>query len=273
MVSRFKNAPIGLKLLSALLALGFVIRMVVVLLSVNSSGAAFIASFDSLIGFSTKSESYTWIWTWFTYSLFHAEVSHFVLNYILLFLVIFWSNERFLRFSALKYWISGSLGGIALLIIIEKEVSLIGASAGITSLWIGWLLFEIFQGNKKTMSFWLGCVVFLILEVIDVLNFENGDLSFLAHLGGAFGGLMLVFFDGKKMFEMNWFEKIVSWFKPSPKLTVKRSNKRFQTDDEFNAEKKLREDYLNSILDKISRSGFESLSSKEKLFLEQQKEK
>jgi hypothetical protein len=47
---------------------------------------------------------------------------------------------------------------------------------------------------------------------------------------------------------------------------------RFQTDDEFNAERKLKEDYLNSILDKISRSGFESLSAKEKSFLEQQKE-
>jgi hypothetical protein len=72
---------------------------------------------------------------------------------------------------------------------------------------------------------------------------------------------------------MNWIEKIFAWFKPSPKLTVKRSNVRFQTDDEFNAERKLKEDYLNSILDKISRSGFESLSAKEKLFLEQQKEK
>jgi hypothetical protein len=35
----------------------------------------------------------------------------------------------------------------------------------------------------------------------------------------------------------------------------------------------LKEDYLNSILDKISRSGFESLSIREKQFLEQHKEK
>ena len=72
---------------------------------------------------------------------------------------------------------------------------------------------------------------------------------------------------------MKWIEKIFSWFKPAPKLTVERSNKRFQTDDEFNAERKLKEDYLNSILDKISRSGFESLSIREKQFLEQHKEK
>jgi hypothetical protein len=71
---------------------------------------------------------------------------------------------------------------------------------------------------------------------------------------------------------MKWWSKILLWFTPSPKLKVKRSTVRFQTDDEFNAERKLKEDYLNSILEKISRSGFESLSAKEKSFLEQQKE-
>jgi hypothetical protein len=95
----------------------------------------------------------------------------------------------------------------------------------------------------------------------------------LAHLGGACGGIVMTVLDKLEWTSMNWIGKIFSWFKPSPKLTVKRSNKRFQTDDEFNAERKLREDFLNSILDKISRSGFESLSSKEKEFLEQHKEK
>jgi hypothetical protein len=123
------------------------------------------------------------------------------------------------------------------------------------------------------MSFWLGCTVFLLLEVIDVLNYEAQNLSLFAHLGGAIGGIFWMILDKFEFAQMNWIEKIFSWFKPSPKLTVKRSNVRFQTDDEFNAERKLKEDYLNSILDKISRSGFESLSAKEKLFLEQQKEK
>ena len=123
------------------------------------------------------------------------------------------------------------------------------------------------------MSFWLGCSVFLLLEVIDVLNYEAQNLSLFAHLGGAIGGMFWMILDKFEFTQMNWIEKIFSWFKPSPKLTVKRSNVRFQTDDEFNAERKLKEDYLNSILDKISRSGFESLSAKEKLFLDQQKEK
>jgi len=273
MVNRFRNASIGLKLLSALLALGFLVRLIVVLLSVNYSGVAYVSAFDAFIGFSAKSESYTFIWTWLTYSFFHAEVSHFVWNYALLMLLIYWSKDRYLGLSALKYWIAGIVGGLTFLLCMEAEVSLIGASSGITSLWVGWLFFDLSNNNKRGVSFWLGCAVFLLLEVIDVLNYESQNLSIFAHLGGALGGLCIIVLDKFEFVQMNWIEKIFSWFKPAPKLTVKRSNVRFQTDDEFNAERKLKEDYLNSILDKISRSGFESLSAKEKLFLEQQKEK
>jgi membrane associated rhomboid family serine protease len=273
MVMRFRATSIGLKLLSALLAFGFIVRLVVVLLSVNSGGAADVAAFDSYVGFSTKSDSVSWFWTWLTYSFFHAEVSHFIWNYLLLLLLIFWSKERYTGFSALKYWIAGAAGGLAFLLCIEKEVSLIGASSGITALWVGWLFFNFGKNGERGLSFWLGCAVFLFLEVIDIANYEARNLSLFAHLGGAIGGMLVAVSEKYNCVEMNWIEKIFSWFKPSPKLTVKRSNKRFQTDDEFNAERKLREDYLNSILDKISRSGFESLSVKEKQFLEQHKEK
>jgi membrane associated rhomboid family serine protease len=271
MVDRFRATSIGLKLLCAVLAFGFIVRLVVVLLSVNYSGATDVAAFDSHVGFSTKSDTITWMWTWLTYSFFHAEVSHFIWNYVLLMLLIYWSKERYTGFDALKYWVAGSVGGLAFLLFIEKEVSLIGASSGITALWIGWLFFAFGKNGERDLSFWLGCAVFLFLEVIDIANYEAKNLSLFAHIGGAVGGMLVAISEKQNWVEMNWIEKIFSWFKPSPNLTVKRSNKRFQTDEEFNAERKLKEDYLNSILDKISRSGFESLSTKEKQFLEQQK--
>jgi membrane associated rhomboid family serine protease len=273
MVDRFRRTSIGLKLLSALLAFGFIVRLVVVLLSVNHNGVADIEAFDSYVGFSTKSESMTWLWTWLTYSFFHAEVSHFIWNYILLILLIYWSKERFFGLNVWRYWFAGILGGLVFLYIDNHEFSLIGASSGITSLWVAWLIRGLTNRNIRDASFWLGCGVFLFLEIVDVANYESHDLSLLAHLGGAFGGIVMTALDKLEWTSMKWIEKIFSLFKPSPKLTVKRSNKRFQTDDEFNSERKLREDFLNSILDKISRSGFESLSSKEKEFLEQHKEK
>jgi len=61
--------------------------------------------------------------------------------------------------------------------------------------------------------------------------------------------------------------KIVNWFKGlfnSKPVKVKR---RFIPDDEFNAMKKGRENKMNSILDKISKDGYDSLSQHEKNFL------
>jgi hypothetical protein len=58
----------------------------------------------------------------------------------------------------------------------------------------------------------------------------------------------------------NWLKKL---FKSKP-VKVK---KRFISDDEFNAMKKGREDKLNSILDRISKEGYDSLSQHEKNFL------
>ena len=273
MVDRFRASSIGLKLLSALLAFGFIMRLVVVLLSVSSAGAADVAAFDSYFGFSTKSDSVSWFWTWLSYSFFHAEVSHFIWNYLLLLLLIFLSKERYTGFSALKYWIAGAAGGLVFLLCIEKEVSLIGASSGISALWVGWLFFNFGKNGERGLSFWLGCAVFLLLEIVDVWNYEARNLSLFAHIGGALGGFVITVLEKFDWVKMNWIKKMLLWFRPAPNLTVKRSNKRFQTDEEFNAERKLKEDYLNSILDKISRSGFESLSVKEKQFLEQHKEK
>ena len=191
----------------------------------------------------------------------------------MLLLLIYWSKSRFFGLNVWKYWFAGILGGLFFLYLNNPEFSLIGASSGIASLWAAWLIRGLTNRNNRDTSFWLGCGVFLFLEIVDVTNYKSQDLSLLAHIGGAFGGIVMTVFDKLDWTTMNWIQKIFSWFRPTPKRTVKRSNKRFQTDDEFNAERKLKEDYLNSILDKISRSGFESLSTKEKQFLEQHKEK
>jgi hypothetical protein len=58
----------------------------------------------------------------------------------------------------------------------------------------------------------------------------------------------------------NWFKNL---FKSKP-VKVK---KRFISDDEFNSMRKYREDKMNSILDRISKEGYDSLSQREKNFL------
>jgi hypothetical protein len=58
-----------------------------------------------------------------------------------------------------------------------------------------------------------------------------------------------------------------NWLKNLFKSKPNKVKKRFISDDEFNAMKKGREDKLNSILDRISKEGYDSLSQHEKNFL------
>jgi hypothetical protein len=59
--------------------------------------------------------------------------------------------------------------------------------------------------------------------------------------------------------------KIVNWFKGL--FESKPVRKRVISDDEFNEMRKKKEDKMNSILEKISKGGYESLSQHEKNFL------
>lgn len=61
---------------------------------------------------------------------------------------------------------------------------------------------------------------------------------------------------------------IVNWFRNLFKSKEQKTKRRFISDDVFNDMKKKREDKMNSILDKIARKGYESLSQHEKNFLD-----
>ena len=61
--------------------------------------------------------------------------------------------------------------------------------------------------------------------------------------------------------------KILKWFKSLFKSKPIEVRKRVISDDEFNDMRKKREDKLNSILDRISKEGYDSLSQHEKNFL------
>ena len=62
----------------------------------------------------------------------------------------------------------------------------------------------------------------------------------------------------------NWFKNL---FNSNPSSQYQKVRKRFISDDEFNDMRKKREDKMNSILEKISKKGYDSLSQHEKNFL------
>jgi hypothetical protein len=115
--------------------------------------------------------------------------------------------------------------------------------------------------------------LFFLLSDLISLGMNDGVAHF-AHLGGAiFGALSIRNLSSKN----NIMERLQKWgdslmktirsiFKKSPKQP-KRSNVRMKTDEEYNIEKKTKQEKIDQILDKISKSGYESLTRQEKDFL------
>ena len=59
---------------------------------------------------------------------------------------------------------------------------------------------------------------------------------------------------------------IFSW-KPKRKSTIKVVHKRAKKDEDYNLDKRQKQKRIDDILDKISRSGYDSLSKEEKALL------
>ena len=116
-------------------------------------------------------------------------------------------------------------------------------------------------------------ITFIILDII-LIPSNNGG-GHIAHLGGAFYGL----YYGHRLKQGKdisiWFNKLIdsiaNYFRKDSKL--KTVHKRAKTDDTWRNEKKQNQIQINNILDKISKSGYDSLNDKEKelLFKESKK--
>lgn len=84
----------------------------------------------------------------------------------------------------------------------------------------------------------------------------------LAHMGGfLFGYIYITLFRHKLLPKFD----PASWFRPKPKVTYRSST--IKTDEQYNIEKKQRQEEIDRILDKIKESGYQSLTEREKEIL------
>lgn len=216
-------------------------------------------------------------WTIVTYAFIHERLFHILSNLLVLYYIgnlflDFFSKKQFLNF----YFLGAIVGGVVFLLnyfITEKVGSpLGGASAAVTTIFVAiatkipnYAIRLRFIGSVK-LSFlaliWVG------LSMLQLLNIDNGGA--IAHLGGAVFG----FIYAKQLDKGNdigkWFEAIIDYFtnlikpkKKSPLKTVYKSKKRATNS---NVEKS-KQRKIDDILDKISKSGYESLTQEEKDFL------
>ncbi|MCC6691288.1 MAG: rhomboid family intramembrane serine protease [Bacteroidia bacterium] len=213
-------------------------------------------------------------WTLFTYMFFHMDVFHILFNMLWL----YWMGQLFVEFIGSKQLISTYLlGGIAggILFIIYATLFpasaggsiLIGASAAVMAIVIaiGFLL-----PNYIVHVFLLGAVKlkyialasFILSTVIDFYNNTGGKI---AHIGGALYGFLFFTLHRKGVDLGKPFDKFFNFFTHRAKMKV--AYKRTTSDEDYNSDKRAKEKRTDEILDKIAKSGYDSLNKEEKDFL------
>ena len=127
-------------------------------------------------------------------------------------------------------------------------------------------------------------VGYAVIELLSAF-FSNGNIAHFAHLGGMLFGLILILhwrkkdnrgsgFQGwdtwqprKRSFFMKLKDNVRKFFSRQPKMDVNQGGKQFKdrgADYDYNMKNKAQQERIDQILEKIRRSGYESLTADEK---------
>ncbi len=216
-------------------------------------------------------------WTIITYMFLHQGFLHVLFNLLWL----FWFGRIFLEYltgkQLLNIYLAGGISGAVLYILafntfpvfaptIPISVAL-GASAAVYAIVIAT---AVYVPNYTVYLLFLGQVKLKYIAVaavlLDVVQLTEGNAGgHIAHIGGAFFGYIYILFLRRGTDITKWLgiiiEKIMLLFKPRKmKVTYRRT----ETDLEYNARKNNDQKTIDGILEKIAKSGYDSLSKQEK---------
>jgi len=226
-------------------------------------------------------------WSVVTYMFAHIGFWHILGNMIVLYVF----GQIFQGFVSqrklLSTYLLGGFAGFVLYFIsfnlIEKlpiDSSIIGASAAIMAIVVG---ISTYTPNYKLNLLLIGpiklqyiAMFYVVFDLVSIKEFNNTG-GHIGHLGGALYGFiwgmqMRKGIDISQGFE-NFLDRFFTWIKPGgAAFRIIRNDKdtrssRTKSDEEFNADKKKNQDRVDAILDKISKGGYDSLTSQEKDFL------
>lgn len=225
-------------------------------------------------------------WTPVTYMFMHVGFIHLLLNV----LGLYWFGKLFLYHlegeKLLSVYLFGGLAGAALYVISynvfpvfnNTNSILLGASGAVFAILVA---IAFYDPDREIMlplvgSYKLKYIVafYVLLSVIGISASNPGGN--IAHLGGAFWGWFYIYQlrKGKDMGAglIKFLDKLAKLFKRKSHLNVTHKQPP-RNDYEYNRQKNIQQDEINHILDKIAKSGYDSLSKKEKELLFKQGKK
>jgi len=226
-------------------------------------------------------------WTIITYMFTHKDIWHILFNMLWL----YWFGKIFLEYLDQKklvavYLLGGIIGAIVYILsfnifpafvdLVDVSVA-IGASASVMAVVVAiaayvpdYTISLFLLGRIKIKYMALG--IFILTSIMDFSVNSGGKL---AHMGGALLGYLYTV-NLRRGHDMGkGINKIIDFFATlfKPRKKVKVTYKKPTDDYEYNKRKAEHQAKINSILDKISKGGYDSLTKEEKdlLFKESQK--
>lgn len=214
-------------------------------------------------------------WTILSYGFLHGNFFHLLFNAIFM----FYFGNLFLNFFSSKqfvnYFILGTLAGGICFLLLGFGNSLVGASAGLMAILVGLATkiptYEVRFNLIGGVKLWIIALVYILVS-LSGLDGKNAGGN-VAHLGGALIGFLYT----KQLESGNdigkWIENILNFFTNLLKPTQKKSPlKTVYKNSHINRkpthkESKAKQQKIDEILDKISKSGYESLNADEREFL------
>lgn len=231
-------------------------------------------------------------WSIITYAFLHSGIWHILSNMLILYYAGVYFLNYFSPKKLLNFYFLGAISG-ALIFMLSYNLFpaftgagksyLLGASAAVMSVLVGiathiphMRIRLILIGSIK---FWWIAAFLVVLDIIQIPISNPG--GHLAHLGGAAFGYLYASQLGKGNDIASGFERFMDWIaslfsssprvKKSPLKTVhrkKRSTAEAGTSSyNYRSRKNEEQEKIDAILDKISKSGYDSLSKQEKDFL------
>lgn len=199
-------------------------------------------------------------WTLLSSLFAHFSLWHLFGNLLFLYFAGNTYEQFFGRKRLLKLYLLGGLAGNLSEILAQfifpalqdSSFSVVGASGAIMAIFIA---LAVSQPHLKVQLFGIFplriymIAIFFFLKDLTGVGTED-QVAHFAHLGGALYGL--------------WSVRQLK-----PKMKVKKGG-RPMTDEQYRANKQVRQDRLDAILDKISKRGYDVLTKEEKDFLFQQ---
>jgi len=220
-------------------------------------------------------------WTLITYMFLHFDFLHILFNILWL----YWMGKIFLAYFDEKkllgvYILGGLSGGIFFVLSYNlfpafAEIlpfsQLLGASASVLAIIAA---VATYAPNHPIHLLFIGQIRMKHLAIFSILIYTIGIATSnaggnLAHLGGAFFGFSYIVLLRKGSDLTKGVSYLADRFKKllKPKNSVKVSYRNTNMDMEYNRKQNVKQEDINRVLDKISKSGYDSLTKEEKELL------